>query len=99
MNPYREQPTQGDAQGEDQGTQYRSGIYYCCEDQRLMAMASQRAYQAALLGARHQRPITTEIEELCEFFFAEDYHRETLPGIWNAVSPSPSARTHALPLL
>ena len=81
-------PTQGYAQGEDEGTQYRSGIYYCTEEQRSMAIASQHAYQAALTAAHHERPITTEIEELVEFHFAEDYHQQYLvsaaPRPWTA---------------
>ena len=89
-------PTQGNAQGEDQGTQYRSGIYYCGEDQRAMAIASQHAYQAALSAAQHDRPITTEIEELREFHFAEDYHQQYLAKPGNR--PYCSAEPTGVPL-
>ena len=98
-------PTQGDAQGEDEGTQYRSGIYYCTEEQRQLAVASRRAYQAALQASAaspnlessaHDRPITTEIEPLHKFYFAEDYHQQYLAKPGNR--PYCSAEPTGVPL-
>jgi peptide-methionine (S)-S-oxide reductase len=70
-------PTQGMRQGNDVGTQYRSGIYAPEADQLAAAKASKAAYQAMLttagLGA-----ITTEILEAPVFYFAEDYHQQYL---------------------
>jgi peptide-methionine (S)-S-oxide reductase len=70
-------PTQGMRQGNDVGTQYRSGIYYSSEEQRRTAEASKAAYEAAL-KARGLGPITTEILPAPEFYFAEDYHQQYL---------------------
>jgi len=70
-------PTQGMRQGNDVGTQYRSGIYYYSEEQRREAEASKAAYEAAL-DARWLGPITTEILPAPEFFFAEGYHQQYL---------------------
>jgi peptide-methionine (S)-S-oxide reductase len=70
-------PTQGMRQGNDVGTQYRSGIYYYSEDQRAAAEASRDAYQRQLSAAGHDR-ITTEIEPAPEFYYAEDYHQQYL---------------------
>jgi peptide-methionine (S)-S-oxide reductase len=70
-------PTQGMRQGNDVGTQYRSGIYYSSETQRRAAEASSAAYEAAL-KARGLGPITTEILPAPEFYFAEDYHQQYL---------------------
>ncbi len=70
-------PTQGMRQGNDVGTQYRSGIYYVSEEQRRAAEASKAAYEAAL-KARGLGPITTEILPAPEFYFAEDYHQQYL---------------------
>jgi peptide-methionine (S)-S-oxide reductase len=70
-------PTQGMRQGNDAGTQYRSGIYYFNDAQRREAQASKAAYEAAL-SARGLRPITTEILPAPEFYFAEDYHQQYL---------------------
>ncbi len=70
-------PTQGMRQGNDVGTQYRSGIYVLDEDQRQAAKASKRAYGEAL-RARGYGPITTEIVDAGPFFFAEDYHQQYL---------------------
>ena len=70
-------PTQGMRQGNDRGTQYRSGIYTTSPAQEDAATASRDAYQERLrragLGA-----ITTEIRPAPEFFFAEDYHQQYL---------------------
>ncbi|HYJ59271.1 MAG TPA: peptide-methionine (S)-S-oxide reductase MsrA [Methyloceanibacter sp.] len=70
-------PTQGMRQGNDIGTQYRSGIYYFNDAQRREAQASKAAYEAALT-ARGLGPITTEILPAPEFYFAEDYHQQYL---------------------
>jgi peptide-methionine (S)-S-oxide reductase len=64
-------------QGNDMGTQYRSGIYWTTEAQRDAALASRDAYQKAL-DARGFPSITTEIIEAPEFYFAEDYHQQYL---------------------
>ena len=70
-------PTQGMRQGNDRGTQYRSGIYIYNEDQRRLAEASRGFYQQAL--ARHgYGPITTEILDAPVFYYAEDYHQQYL---------------------
>jgi peptide-methionine (S)-S-oxide reductase len=70
-------PTQGMRQGNDVGTQYRSGIYYHDEAQRAAAEASRDAYQARLHAAGYG-DITTEILPAPEFYFAEDYHQQYL---------------------
>src|SRR5262249_29007504 len=70
-------PTQGMRQGNDVGTQYRSGIYVYSDEQRRLAEASRDAYQRALTAARHGE-ITTEILPAPEFYFAEDYHQQYL---------------------
>jgi len=70
-------PTQGMRQGNDVGTQYRSGIYYYSEEQRREAEASKAAYEAAL-KAQGMPAITTEIEPAPEFYFAEGYHQQYL---------------------
>lgn len=70
-------PTQGMRQGNDVGTQYRSGIYVHDADQRAQADASREAYQAALRAAG-KAPVTTEIEPAPAFYFAEAYHQQYL---------------------
>ena len=70
-------PTQGMRQGNDVGTQYRSGIYLPDEARRAEAEASRDAYAAAL-KARGYGPITTEIRDGGPFYFAEDYHQQYL---------------------
>ncbi len=70
-------PTQGMRQGNDVGTQYRSGIYVYNEAQKQAAHASLARYQEALRQAGHA-PITTEILEAPEFYYAEDYHQQYL---------------------
>jgi peptide-methionine (S)-S-oxide reductase len=70
-------PTQGMRQGNDVGTQYRSGIYAHDAAQRDAALASRRAYQEALAAAGHG-VITTEILDAPEFYYAEDYHQQYL---------------------
>jgi peptide-methionine (S)-S-oxide reductase len=70
-------PTQGMRQGNDVGTQYRSGIYYYDDEQRRAAEASRTAYEATLKAAGFG-PITTEILAAPEFYYAEDYHQQYL---------------------
>ena len=70
-------PTQGMRQGNDVGTQYRSGIYVYSPEQRRLAEASRDAYQKALAQARFG-PITTEIVDAPDFYYAEDYHQQYL---------------------
>jgi peptide-methionine (S)-S-oxide reductase len=70
-------PTQGMRQGNDVGTQYRSGIYWYDEAQRQAAEESREAYQRALSAAGHGR-ITTELAAAPPFYFAEEYHQQYL---------------------
>ena len=70
-------PTQGMRQGNDVGTQYRSGIYVTTAAQRAAAEASKKVYEKAL-AERHMGPITTEIRDAPPFYFAEDYHQQYL---------------------
>jgi peptide-methionine (S)-S-oxide reductase len=70
-------PTQGLRQGNDVGTQYRSGIYVYSPAQRKAAEASKSMYEKALLAKRFGA-ITTEILDVPEFYFAEDYHQQYL---------------------
>ncbi len=70
-------PTQGMRQGNDAGTQYRSGIYVYSESHRKLAIASRDAYQQALNAASYGT-ITTEILNAPEFYYAEDYHQQYL---------------------
>ena len=85
-------PTQGMAQGNDRGSQYRSGIYTSTEAQTGKAEASREAYQA-LLSAAGKGTITTEIVEAVPFFPAEAYHQQYLvkPGSRPYCSASPTA--------
>ena len=70
-------PTQGMRQGNDVGTQYRSGVYYYDAAQREAAERSRDAYQAELERSGFGR-ITTEIAPAPEFYYAEDYHQQYL---------------------
>jgi peptide-methionine (S)-S-oxide reductase len=70
-------PTQGMRQGNDVGTQYRSGIYTFSDAQREAAEASRALYGERLRAAGHGE-ITTEIEPAGEFYYAEDYHQQYL---------------------
>jgi peptide-methionine (S)-S-oxide reductase len=70
-------PTQGMRQGNDAGTQYRSGIYTCSAEQKALAESSRNTYQQALNAAGHGT-ITTEILEAPEFYYAEEYHQQYL---------------------
>lgn len=70
-------PTQGMRQGNDVGTQYRSGIYVTSEAQRNAALATRTAFGAAL-RAKGYGPITTEVLDAPVFYYAEDYHQQYL---------------------
>ena len=70
-------PTQGMRQGNDRGTQYRSGIYVFDEEQRRAAEVSRGFYQQELAKNGHG-PITTEILNAPEFYYAEEYHQQYL---------------------
>jgi peptide-methionine (S)-S-oxide reductase len=70
-------PTQGMRQGNDVGTQYRSGIYVYAAAQRAAAQASMAAYEKAL-GKKGYGAITTEIIDAPEFYYAEDHHQQYL---------------------
>ena len=70
-------PTQGMRQGNDAGTQYRSGIYAYSQNQKKLALASRDTYQQALNKAGYGQ-ITTEILDAPEFYYAEGYHQQYL---------------------
>ena len=70
-------PTQGMQQGNDIGTQYRSGIYTFNDEQQLMAEQSQQHYQRQL-SAVTKATITTEIQAAQAFYYAEEYHQQYL---------------------
>ena len=70
-------PTQGMRQGNDLGTQYRSGIYYSDDTQNLIANETKLAYEKALTDSGYGK-ITTEILSSNLFYFAEDYHQQYL---------------------
>ena len=70
-------PTQGMRQGNDRGTQYRSGIYWTSEAQRAAALASRDAFAARLTAAGYGA-ITSELAAAGPFYWAEDYHQQYL---------------------
>ena len=70
-------PTQGMRQGNDRGTQYRSGIYTTTAEQRSVAEVSKKEYQAAICAAGY-KAITTEILDTPVFYYAEEYHQQYL---------------------
>jgi peptide-methionine (S)-S-oxide reductase len=70
-------PTQGMRQGNDVGTQYRSGIYVFTPEQRAAAEASRAEYQGRLTKAGYGK-VTTEIVDAPPFYYAEDYHQQYL---------------------
>jgi len=70
-------PTQGMQQGNDVGTQYRSGIYYFSEAQKRAAEKSRDLYQVAI-GRLTDKTITTEIIPATVFYYAEEYHQQYL---------------------
>ena len=78
-------PTCGMGQGNDRGTQYRSGFYWFDEEQRQLIQASAAAYEAALAKAGKARKITTEMKAAADFpdgifYFGEDYHQQVPPA-------------------
>lgn len=73
-------PTQGARQGNDVGTQYRSGIYCTTPEQLRLALASRDAY-AARIAAHGFGDITTEVVMAPPFYFAEDYHQQYLDKV------------------
>jgi peptide-methionine (S)-S-oxide reductase len=75
-------PTQGMQQGNDVGTQYRSGIYFVNDAQKETAEMGKRSYDEALRAAGHD-PITTEVEPAGPFYCAEDYHQQYLHKVPN----------------
>ena len=79
-------PTQGMRQGNDVGTQYRSGIYWHDESQRAIAEASRAAYQERLSAAGFG-PITTEVAKAGPFYYAEAYHQQYLAKNPNGYCP------------
>ena len=70
-------PTQGMRQGNDVGTQYRSAIYSCSDAQAALAESSRRDY-ASRLKASGYDDVTTAIEPLQDFYYAEEYHQQYL---------------------
>lgn len=70
-------PTQGMRQGNDLGTQYRSGIYFCSKEQESSASSVKSTYTEALI-AKGLSMVTTEIIPLDQYYFAEDYHQQYL---------------------
>ena len=70
-------PTQGMRQGNDVGTQYRSGIYIFDDEQKRLALESRENYQADLAGKGYGK-ITTEVVDAPAFYYAEDYHQQYL---------------------
>ncbi|PZX19650.1 peptide-methionine (S)-S-oxide reductase [Palleronia aestuarii] len=70
-------PTQGMAQGNDRGTQYRSGIYVTSDAQRRAAEETMAAFAPKLKAAGYG-PVTTEIRDAPDFYYAEDYHQQYL---------------------
>jgi peptide-methionine (S)-S-oxide reductase len=75
-------PTQGMRQGNDVGTQYRSGIYFANDAQQETAERVRDAYDADLRAAGKE-PVTTEIEPAGPFYYAEDYHQQYLHKVPN----------------
>jgi peptide-methionine (S)-S-oxide reductase len=65
-------------QGNDVGTQYRSGIYVYSQEQKKLAEKSRELYQQALIKAGQKKEITTEILEAPPFYYAENYHQQYL---------------------
>jgi peptide-methionine (S)-S-oxide reductase len=70
-------PTQGMRQGNDVGTQYRSGVYWTSEEQGRLAEASRTTYAEQLKASGYPEP-TTEIAQAGPFYYAEDYHQQYL---------------------
>lgn len=70
-------PTQGMRQGNDVGTQYRSGIYYRTSIQQVVALRSMQSFQEAL-SQKSLGKVTTEIQKIDTFYYAEEYHQQYL---------------------
>jgi len=89
----RHDPTTLNQQGNDRGTQYRSGIYYYNEAQRSVAEETKARFQKSLEGVRRS-PISTEIVPAPEFFYAEDYHQQydAKPGTRQYCGLSPTGQ-------
>ena len=89
-------PTQGMRQGNDVGTQYRSGIYYYGDAQREAAERSRDAFQQQLKAAAYGT-VTTEIIPAPEFYYAEDYHQQYLSknpdGYCGSAAPASPVRS------
>ncbi len=75
-------PTQGMRQGNDVGTQYRSGIYFTNDAQKATAEMARKAYDDSLQAAS-RGAITTEVEPAGRFYYAEDYHQQYLHKVPN----------------
>ena len=75
-------PTQGMRQGNDIGSQYRSGIYFANDAQKATAEMMRDAYDSDLRAAGHD-PATTEVEPAAPFYYAEDYHQQYLHKVPN----------------
>lgn len=71
-------PTQGNRQGNDIGTQYRSGIYTYSDEQKAAAIESKAVFQEVLKASGINNTITTEVMDAPEFYFAEEYHQQYL---------------------
>ncbi len=80
-------PTQGLRQGNDMGSQYRSIIIAADTGQRRLAEQSRDAFQERLTAAGYG-PITTEIKDLDDFYYAEDYHQQYLDKVPNGYCPN-----------
>jgi peptide-methionine (S)-S-oxide reductase len=82
-------PTQGMRQGNDIGTQYRSGVYWTSDEQRQLAEASRTTYAERLKASGYPEP-TTEIAQAGPFYYAEDYHQQYLEKnvSWSDISGS-----------
>lgn len=75
-------PTEGMRQGNDMGTQYRSGIYTYSQEQLEQAQASERVFQDKLKSSGYGA-ITTEIQPVADFYYAEHYHQQYLAKVPN----------------
>jgi len=84
-------PTQKNRQGNDIGSQYRSAIYFKNDSHKEIILSSKKAYQE-LLDNNNLGVITTEIKQIEEYFFAEEYHQQylALPGSRQYCSASPT---------
>ena len=89
-------PTEGMRQGNDRGTQYRSGIYTHSNEQLEIAEKSKVIYQQAI-SALQSVTITTEIMAASEFYYAEDYHQQYLAKNPNGYCPNHSYNDNRLP--